>query len=174
MSAGANDSPESARDRYEAAQREHDAKLLSLLGQDRFDRWQTYRETRGTRMQVDRFRAQLNGADLLRDDQVEPLITALAAEQKQMRDEIEEYRGSLSWEGDAAESSRQFRTRQLEITKAAHKRMLASAASVLSASQVSRLEDMLSDDLAQRATQERMESLRRKIGTAPESGAGTD
>jgi hypothetical protein len=174
MSAGASDSPEASRERNEAAQRDHDAKLLALLGQDRFDRWQTYMETRGTRMQVDRFRAQLNGTDILRDDQVEPLITALAAEQKQMRDEIEEYRGTLSWDGDAAESSRQFRARQLEITRAAHKRMLASAASVLSASQVRRLEDMLTADLAQRATQERMESLRRKMGAAPDSDAGTD
>jgi hypothetical protein len=162
------------RKQYDAVQRDHDAKVLALLGQDKFDRWQTYMETRGTRMQVDRYRSQLNGVDALRDDQVEPLITALAAEQKQMRTEIEEYRDSLNWDGDTTESSTRFRERQLEITKAANKRMLASAGSILSTSQVKRLAEMLDAEIAQRATLDRMESLRQKIGPAPESGAGND
>jgi len=152
------------RRQYEALQRAHDAKMLALLGQDRFDRWQSYMETRGTRMQVDRFRTQLSGVDALRDDQVEPLITALDAEQQQMQTDVEEYRGSLNWEGDTTESSSRFRTRQLEIIQAAHKRMLASAGSILSTSQNQRLAEMLKADLEQRATQERMESLRQKVG----------
>jgi hypothetical protein len=167
-------SGEEVRKQYDTVQRDHDARVLALLGQDRFDRWQTYMETRGTRMQVDRFRSQLNGVDALRDDQVEPLITALAAEQKQMRTEVEEYRNSLSWDGDTTESSNRFHERQLEITRAANKRMLSSAGFILSTSQVKRLADMLDAELAQRATQDRMESLRQKIGPAPESGAGND
>src|SRR3954465_9273033 len=111
---------EDLRARYQADQREHDAKLLALLGQDRFDRWQTYMETRGTRMQVDAFRAQLNGADAMRDDQVEPLITALAAERKQMQAELEEYRESLGPDGDTQETANTLSARQLEITRAAH------------------------------------------------------
>lgn len=167
-------SGEEMRKQYDTVQRDHDARVLALLGQDRFDRWQTYMETRGTRMQVDRFRSQLNGVDALRDDQVEPLITALAAEQKQMRTEVEEYRNSLSWDGDTTESSNRFHERQLEITRAANKRMLSSAGFILSTSQVKRLADMLEAEIAQRATQDRMESLRQKIGPAPESGAGND
>jgi hypothetical protein len=174
MTSSADGSSGITREVLDAAQRDHDAKLLALLGQDRFDQWQTYMETRGTRMQVDRFRAQLNGIDMLRDDQVEPLITALAAEQKQMREEIQEVGESLGRDGSNADSSRQFRARQLEITAAAHKRMVASAASILSSTQVKRLDDMLANELAQRATQERIESLRQKIGAAPESDAGPD
>lgn len=158
------------RSQYEELQHDHDAKLLALLGQDRFDRWQNYMETRGTRMQVDRFRTQLNGADTLRDDQVEPLITALAAEQKQMQADLQEYRDTLSWDGDTTESARKFRARQLEITQAANKRMVANAAAILSSSQVQRLSDMLNNDMEQRATQERIEALQQKIKTAPDSG----
>ena len=51
-------------------------------------------------MQVDRFRTQLTGADMLRDDQVEPLIAALHVEHAQMQQELQEYRETLSWEGD--------------------------------------------------------------------------
>lgn len=160
------------RSQYEALQRDHDAKLLALLGQDSFDRWQTYMETRATRMEVDRFRAHLNGADALREDQVEPLITALAAEQKQMQSDLEEYRNSLDWNGDATESANKFRARQLEIAKAGHKRMVASAGSILSASQAQQLADMLNNDVEQRATQERIEALRQKMGPAPDPGAG--
>jgi hypothetical protein len=167
-------SGEDLRKQYEAVQRDHDTRMLALLGRDRFDHWQNYMETRGTRMQVDRYRSQLNGADLLREDQVEPLITALAVDQKQMRTEIEEYRDSLSWEGNSTESTRRFRERQLEIMQAANKRMLASAASILSSSQVKRLADMLSADIEQRATQDRIESLRRKIGPAPAPDAAAD
>lgn len=159
---------------YEALQGEHDAKMLGLLGQDRFDRWQSYMETRGTRMQVDRFRAQLNGADALREDQVEPLITALAAEQKQMQADVEEYHDSLSWEGDSTDSNSKFRTRQIELIRAAHKRMLSSAGSILSASQVQRLAEMLKADVEQRATLDRMESLRQKLGSVPDTDAGSD
>lgn len=170
--AGDDETDGGLSDRIATAQRDHDAKLLELLGRDRFDRWQTYMETRGTRMQVDRFRTQLSGADALRDDQVEPLITALAAEQQQMRDEIDAYRESLSRDGGDADASRDFRARQIEITKAAHRRMLASASSILSTSQTRRLEDMLAADLAQRAMRERMESLRRKIETSPTTDGG--
>jgi hypothetical protein len=162
------------RRQYDLLQRDHDAKMLALLGQDRFDHWQSYMETRGTRMQVDRFRTQLNGADALRDDQVEPLITALDTEQKQMQKDVEEYRDSLNWEGDNTESVSRFRTRQLEIIQAAHKRMLASAASILSTSQSQRLAEMLKADLEQRASQERMEVLRQKLGKAADTDVRSD
>jgi len=159
---------------YEESKRDHDAKLLALLGQDRFDQWQTYMETRGIRMQVDRFRAQLSGADVLRDDQVEPLITAMAAEETQMRSALDQYRESLNWDGDTSDSATKLREKQAEITKAASRRMLASAASILTASQARRLEEMLNTDLQQRAMQDRIESLRQQIGPAPASDTGAE
>jgi len=162
------------RKEFEAISRERDARTLALLGPERFDRWQTYLETRGTRMQVDRFRSQLDGADQMRDDQVEPLITAMATEQKQMRAEIEEYRDSLSWDGDSTESARKLDERQLAITKAGNQRILASAATILSSSQVKRLADMLNNETARREAQARIESLRRTMGSAPDDGADPD
>ena len=52
---------------YDANEHAHDEQLPALLGQERIGRWQDYMETRGTRMQVDRFRSQLDGADPLRE-----------------------------------------------------------------------------------------------------------
>jgi hypothetical protein len=160
--------------KYEADEREHDSKLLALLGQERFEQWQNYMETRSTRMQVDRFRSQLNGFDLLRDDQVEPLIAALALEQKQMQSELQEFRESFEWGSDPDQQRKKFLDRQAQITKAGHKRMLEGAGSVLSPSQVRRLADMLDTDLAQRANQLRMDALREKLGPMPATEAGSD
>jgi hypothetical protein len=157
---------------YEADDRDHESKLLALLGQQRFDRWQNYMETRGTRMQVDRFRSQLDGAEMLRDDQVEPLIAALAVEQKQLQADLEEFSAAFSWEGDRTERNRKFSDRQAQIIAAGNKRMLESAGSVLSASQIKRLGDMLSTDLAQRANQLRLDALRQKLGPTPGTEPG--
>ena len=88
--------------------------------------------------------------------------------------DVEEYRESLSWEGDSTASYGKFRTRQLEIVQAAHKRMLASAGSILSSSQVQRLAEMLKADLEERATQDRMEMLRQKIGSVSNTDTGSD
>ena len=58
-------------------------------------------ESRGTRMQVDRFRTQLSGVDTLRDDQVEPLIAALNVEDAQMRKSLSEFRDSRVRDGNS-------------------------------------------------------------------------
>ena len=83
------------KERLEAEERAYQAKLRELLGEEKSAQLQSYMESRQTRMQVDRFRMQLTGADLLRDDQVEPLIAALHAEQAQMQQELQEYRDTL-------------------------------------------------------------------------------
>jgi hypothetical protein len=159
---------------YEGDQRALEANVQAMLGADQHTRWQGYMETRASRMQVDRFRTQLDGADLLRDDQVEPLISALHVEQAQMKREVQEYRESLDWEGDVARTWRQFYERQAEIMKAANVRMHSSAAAILSQSQLKRLDALLQRELERLEAESRINRIRSKIDQAGPATVRTD
>jgi len=151
--------------------RAHEARLREVLGEEKSVQLQAYMESRQSRMQVDRFRTQLTGADMLRDDQVEPLISAMHAEQAQMQKELGEYRETLSWEGDATASSRQYAERQLEMMKAANRRVHSAASGILSGSQLERLDAMLKRDVERHEAQQRMSRIQSKLDQS--GGAGT-
>lgn len=151
---------------FEREQRALDENLQAMLGDTQYARYQGYMETRASRMQVDRLRTQLDGANSLRDDQVEPLISALHAEQAQMKSDIQEYRQSLDWDGDVAQTWRQFYERQAEIVKAAHGRMHTSASAILSPAQLHSLDTMLQRDLARLEAEAKVNRVRSKIDQA--------
>lgn len=159
------------RQMAEAQEKEFQAKLQNMLGQEKNARLQHYMESRQSRMQVDTFRTQLSGADSLRDDQIEPLVEALHAERAQMRDELEQYRDTLSWEGDSTESWQRYSERQSELMKGMHSDMHASAGAILSSSQLEHLDAMLDRELQRHETKMRMSKLQSKLdnaaGTAP-------
>jgi hypothetical protein len=159
---------------FEREQRALEENVQAMLGADKYARWQGYMETRAGRMQVDRFRTQLDGVDMLRDDQVEPLIAALYVDQVQMKREIQEYRESLDWEGDVTRTWRQFYERQAEIVKAANGRMHSSAAAILSQSQLQRLDAMLQRDLERLEAEAQINRIRSKIDQAGPATAKTD
>jgi len=153
--------------RLEAAdERAEQAKLRELLGEEKRARWQIYMESRPSRVQVDRFRTFLAGADTLRDDQVEPLIAALHVEQSQMRQELEDYRQSLKQDGDTTDESQKYQEREAELMKAAHARMHTGAAAILSRSQLEKLDAMLKRDRERQAARDRMEGLQAKLDKA--------
>ena len=157
------DGPRQQKERLEAEERAYQAKLRDLLGEEKSAQLQSYMESRQTRMQVDRFRIQLTGNDLLRDDQVEPLIAALHGEQSKMQQEMQEYRETLSGESDAMASSRQLAERQTELMKAAHGRMHSAASGILSSAQLEKLDAMLKRDLERLEAQQRMSRIQSKI-----------
>jgi len=142
-------------------ERDHQAKLGELLGEEKRMRLQEYMDSRGTRMQVDRYRPQFTGADMIREDQVEPLIAAMHAEDQQMRRVLGEYRETLDW-NNAVASTRQFGERQVEELKAAHQRMHAAAAPILSSSQLQRLDELLKREYERRETEMRMQRMQAK------------
>jgi len=147
----------------EVQEREYQAKLRDLLGEAKAAELDTYMESRQTRMQVDRFRMQLGGAEPLREDQVEPLIAALHAEQSQMEKEMQESQGTMKPEGDPAAFQRQYAERQTEAMKAAHKRMHSAATGILSSSQLEKLDAMLKRDLERHEAQQRMARIQSKL-----------
>jgi hypothetical protein len=120
-------------------------------------------ESRQSRMQVDRFRMQLGGAEPLREDQVEPLIAALHTEQAQMQKEMQEFQGTLALEDGKAGFGRQYAERQTEAMKAAHKRMHSAATGILSSAQLEKLDAMLKRDLERHEAQQRMSRIQSKF-----------
>jgi FtsZ-binding cell division protein ZapB len=158
----------------EAQEREYQAKLRDLLGEAKAAELDTYMESRQTRMQVDRFRMQLGGAEPLREDQVEPLIAALHAEQSQMQKEMQEFQGPMKPDGDPAVFQRQYAERQGELMKAAHKRMHSAATGILSSSQLEKLDAMLKRDLERHEAQQRMARIQSKLEPPPESPGGSN
>jgi type II secretory pathway pseudopilin PulG len=155
-----------AKDRENAIEQDHKEKLQALLGSQKYAGLEQYMESRPSRMQVDQFRTQLAGADMLREDQVEPLIAALHVEHSQMRRELTEYRDTLNWEGTATDTWRLYNEREAELRKAAHVRMHDAAAAILSSSQLAKFDDLLRREQQRRETQQRMEGLQAKLGGA--------
>jgi hypothetical protein len=160
------------KENNEAQERDYQAKLRGLLGETKAAQLESYMESRQSRMQVDRFRIQLTGSDLLRDDQVEPLIAALHTEQAQMQKDLQEYRETSSAETDPTGSQRRFADRQTEAMKAAHRRMHAAATGILSSSQLEKLDAMLQRDLERHEAQQRMSRIQSKLDP-PQETAGS-
>jgi hypothetical protein len=157
--------------RYEAAESALQAKLRDLLGEQKAAALQSYMESRGSRMQVDQFRNQLSGADMLRDDQVEPLIAAMHVENTQLRRDLEDYRLAQDWNNASDDTRREFEERRAELTKEAHARMHDAAAPILSSSQLQKFDAMLARDRDRRAAKQRLEGLQVKIGGGQEPPA---
>jgi hypothetical protein len=152
------ENPPSTPEQEETNERDHQARLGALLGEPKRAQLQEYMESRGTRMQVDRFRTQLSGVDTLRDDQVEPLIAALNVEDTKMRQSISEFRDSRARDGNSGDWQ-EFSERQIEEMKAAHGRMHAAASPILSSSQLEKLDAMLKRDLERTEAEHRVTRL---------------
>ncbi len=153
-------------DRARVIERDHEDKLRALLGEQKYAGLQRYMESRASRMQVDTFRTQLAGADMLREDQVEPLVAALHVEQSRMHQDLSEYRDSLEWNASTTDSRQLYVERERELRAETHLRMHDAAASILSSSQLAKFDDLLRRDRERRETQERMQGLQAKIGGA--------
>jgi len=161
---GSPDDVQRWEERQKADEGAYQAKLRDLLGAEKSARLQTYMESRQSRMQVDRLRSQLTGGDTLRDDQVEPLIAAMHAEQSQLQKDMQEYRDTLSSDGNPPTTSqRKYNERQAELMKVAHSRIHASASGILSGSQLEKLDTLLKRDLERLETQMRMQRIRSKL-----------
>jgi hypothetical protein len=138
---------------------EYQTKLRELLGDDGRARYREYMESRATRMQVDRFRPRFTGADALRDDQVEPLIAALHVERAQMQKALHEFRDALALERSSGGEWQRFRDREIEELKAAHERMHAAVAPILSRSQLETLDGLLKGELARTEMEYRLRRM---------------
>jgi hypothetical protein len=162
------------RAREEAAEREHQAKLAELLGEDNRLRLQHYMESRPSRMQVDQLRTQLQATDALQDHQIEPLIAALHEERSRMRRELEELSESLDWRGDGVEAQRRYSERHLELLTTSRQALQSSAGAILSGRQLETLDSMLQREIERHRTEQKMARLRTTIGQTASTDGGTN
>jgi hypothetical protein len=65
-----------------AQQKEQEANMKVLLGDDRYAQYQDYQQTVGERTQLNQFRQQYTGADGISEEQTEALLTMMREEKK--------------------------------------------------------------------------------------------
>jgi phage terminase small subunit len=69
------------QEQMQKQQRENDAEIATVLGSGGAQEWKDYQNSLGARMQVKQLKSSLDsGAEPLRDDQVQSLVTALSTE----------------------------------------------------------------------------------------------
>ena len=141
----------------EKSERARDAKLSALLGESKLAEWKEYQASLQTRYQVHQLRGTLSASpDPLRDDQMEPLISAIYTEQKQLNEEMRAYAQTLDWSEDTRQQSFLKRKQQYaDRSSAAKDRIHTAAASILSQRQLASLDDMVQRRLDLEAAQMR-------------------
>jgi hypothetical protein len=139
-----------------------EAKIRSLIGEDKYPRYEEYMESRRTRMQVDRLRSELTEMEALRDDQVEPLIAALHAAESQTRQEQQNLTSAFAGQPDAATIGRnnEFQAKQLKTT---HERMRAAASGILTGAQLAKLDQMFSMEQQRQEAHQAMQRAQVKL-----------
>ncbi len=158
------------RDKNDAVERERQSELRRILGEEKRARWQGYLESLPSRARVEQLRTQLTGADALREDQLEPLISALHTERAQYRRELSEFRDTLSWQGEARDTWQQYEQRQVELLKAANERAHVTAAWVLSRDQLRQFDALLQRDIDQAEARQRVSRVRSKLDQREPAG----
>ena len=148
--------------------------MRELLGDPRAAQWKHYRDSLPTRMRITNLRSQLTGADALRDDQFEPLIEAMEAEQSQLRQAVKQQREQFQFEPRPNRDRwREVQAREIEMYADTKKRVLSAAAPILSSSQLAKLDAMYEQEIESRRSNLRMSQLQQKIMPPPdESGDG--
>jgi len=119
--------------RYEALNKEYEAKKSELLGQDDYKKYQTYTERTGERYYVNSFMGSLGSGEKLTDAQKKDLIDA-------MHDEAKNVTYESSNDDDSESSSNRYDeksiARMLEFEGRRHDAYLTASKGILSTSQI--------------------------------------
>lgn len=165
---------EAQRQRHQAnadyADAELQARLRDLLGPEKYPQLESYMESRQSRMFVDRFRGQLSSADMLRDEQVEPLIAALHVEQSKAQQEMRDFMIGRDRYADPEDLARQYDQWRSERTVESHASMHSAAARLLTAAQLEEFDAMLERERERAETQRQMNQIQSKLGAASAAG----
>jgi hypothetical protein len=78
-------------EREAALKRNLEEDLRKLLGDSKYAQWQDYMDSLPTRATVSQLQSQLAGIESLRDEQIEPLVSALRPVSAQYDREVEQY-----------------------------------------------------------------------------------
>ena len=126
-------------------QRANDAEIAALLGDGKFQEWKEYEQSGMARFHVQRLQQVLPPEARLRSDQLRPLVTAIAREQRQMFDETALTIPQNEVPDDAWQS--RMRESHMQRMSATHQRILDASASILSSQQLESFRSLLQQDL---------------------------
>jgi hypothetical protein len=132
-------------ERTQERQRANEAELAALLGASKFQEWKEYEQSGMARILVQQLQQMLPDDARLRSDQLRPLVSAIAREQRQL---FEDRALSLA-PGQVPDEDWQKRVqeRQLERMAAANQRILDASASILTPRQLERFGSLLQQQL---------------------------
>jgi hypothetical protein len=128
----------------EESKRNEEAALRALLGDAKASQWNEYLASQPSRSEVRQLRDALSeSSDPLRDDQVEPLISALHTGRTQLAKEMEDYRALRTADAASPQTANLLYTQHYaERMAAANKRASKEAASILSQQQLAKFDAM--------------------------------
>ena len=123
-------------------QRENDERLRAITGDELFPRMQEYTASRPSRYRTNQLRTRLGGSDdALRDDQIEPLVKVLHAEQVRHQQEVQDYVQTLNPDDvGSAEDQQATRLHLQDLVRSSNRRIHASTAPLLSSKQLAELD----------------------------------
>ncbi|HEY4368484.1 MAG TPA: hypothetical protein VGN07_14705 [Steroidobacteraceae bacterium] len=158
-------------------QRDNQAELAALLGDDGLQQWSEYQSTLGARMQVRQLRTVMEaGGEPLRDDQVQSLVTAIANEdQRRNAERVNIQSAALAQPADSTDRTAVFE-QMLQRTEQRNKRLHDAVAPYLSSQQLANFDASQSRQLQmQRAnlTMIRAQSAANAREGLPANGAAT-
>jgi hypothetical protein len=139
----------------EGQRRKYDAETERLLGSSNMIRLQEFRETLGSRTEVNVLRNELSGgAEALREDQYGPMLDIVFAEEQRMNRELQDLYASNPLAGGRSHDS--VRT---DLAVAANRRIVESARSILTQSQLAAVENLYRRQQIQMESQNTMTRL---------------
>ena len=146
MMDGQNDpNMEKRRQRRKEFAEQVEAERKALLGEDRFRTWTEYVNSAGARAQMQALRTQLaSSSSPLRDDQVQPLVKALAAEHQRHAAERQQHHASAQWTAETpAAEQMTYMKRRAALIEESLERSHEIAAMYLDSEQQRRFDAML-------------------------------
>lgn len=129
-------------------QRQIEAERADLLGELRLQEWKKYQQSKAARAQVRELRSNLGASAFpLRDDQVEPLIASIAAEQQRHQADRAKLHGASAWTDDTTEAERlDYMEQRKELIDESLTRTYEIARAHLDSTQLRRFNELLERD----------------------------
>lgn len=142
---GANsENPEERRRRLKERQEQAENERKALLGEERFRTWTEYVNSAGARAQVRDLRTELaTSSSPLREDQIKPLVKALAAEQQRHSAERQQHHSGAKWIDETPAERIAYMERRAALIEESLERSREAGAMYLDSEQQRRFDEML-------------------------------
>jgi hypothetical protein len=149
-------------------QRKNEAELSAAMG-SKYRDWQQYQQTMGARQQVMRLRETLAGSnEPIRQDQIKPLVQAMAREQQLSQQQVPAIRRSIPGTQVSTDDTLRMQEEWLERTTQTHQRVRDSVSSLLTPSQMEHLQEQ--QDQERKMLELNIRAMRARVAEAQARG----